>query len=236
MIVPPSLRKEMRELLHRSHLDYESMMRRTRNTECWPGIKKELKQIAASCDACQKTRPRNQKEPLKQHEEGHIVWEKLGLDFFEFRDRHYLIKVDYFSNFIEVEHMICTTSNTIVKLKQQFARYGIPKLIIPDSGPQFTAEKFKEFTKQWNIVHNTSSPGHLHSNGKAESAVKTIKCLMKRTLSAGTYLFEGLLELRNTPRQDVGHSSAQIMFGRPTRSLLPSKANNNNYSDPEFLA
>ncbi|KAK3698487.1 hypothetical protein RRG08_053455 [Elysia crispata] len=26
------------------------------------------------------------------------------------------------------------------------------------------------------------------------------------------------------------------MFRRPTRSLLPSKANNNNYSDPEFQA
>ena len=82
MIVPSSRRKEMRELLHRSHLGYSSMMGRTRNTVYWPGINKDLKQIAASCDACQKTRPRNQKEPLKQHEEGQIAWEKMGLDFF----------------------------------------------------------------------------------------------------------------------------------------------------------
>ncbi|KAK3780770.1 hypothetical protein RRG08_001875 [Elysia crispata] len=45
--------------------------------------------------------------------------------------------------------------------------------------------------------------------------------------------YEGL---RNTLRQDVGHSPAQIMFGRSTRSLLLSKACNMNYSDPEFQA
>ena len=135
MIVPSSRRKEMRELLHRSHLG--SMMGRTRNTVYWPGINKDLKQIAASCDACQKTRPRNQKEPLKQHEEGQIAWEKMGLDFFlKLRDRHYLIIVDYFSNFIKVEHLTSTTtSHTIIrKLKQQFVRYVIPKLIISDNG------------------------------------------------------------------------------------------------------
>ncbi|KAK3780771.1 hypothetical protein RRG08_001876 [Elysia crispata] len=194
-------------------------MRRTRNTVCLPGINKELKQIAAPCYACQKKRPRNQKEPLQKHEEGKITWEKLGLDFFEFGDRHYLIIVDYFSNFIEVKHMTSTTaSHTIGTLKQQ---YRIPKLIISDNRPQFTAEKFKEFTKRWNIVHNTSSSGHPQSNSKAESVVKTIKYLMKRFWNAETDPYEGL---KNTPRQGVGHSPEQIMFRRSSRTLLLSKA------------
>ncbi|KAK3780772.1 hypothetical protein RRG08_001877 [Elysia crispata] len=194
-------------------------MRRTRNTVCLPGLNKELKQIAAPCYACQKTRPRNQKEPLQQHEEGKVTWEKLRLDFFEFGDRHYLIIVDYFSNFNEVKHMTSTTaSHTIGTLKQQ---YGILKFIISDNRPQFTAEKFKEFTTRWNIVHNTSSSGHPQSNSKAGSVVKIIKYLMKRFWNAGTDPYEGL---KNTPRQGVGHSSEQITFGRSSQLLLQSKA------------
>lgn len=34
--------------------------------------------------------------------------------------------------------------------------------------------------------------------------------------------FEGLLEQRNTPRQDTGLSPNRMMFGRPTRTLAPT--------------
>ncbi|GFS01193.1 Pol polyprotein [Elysia marginata] len=142
VVVPSALRKEMKEILHNAHLGHDSMMRRARNTVFWPGINNELRQMAASCDACQRSKPKNQKEPLHQHDEGKTPWEKVGLDFCEFGDRQYLIVVDYFSNFIEVEHMTSTTTtHTISKLKQLFARYRIPKTIVSDNGTQFTARK-----------------------------------------------------------------------------------------------
>ncbi|GFR91029.1 Pol polyprotein [Elysia marginata] len=191
--------------------------------------------MAASCDACQRSKPKNQKEPLHQHDEGNTPWEKVGLDFCEFGNRQYLIVVDYFSNFIEVEHMTSTTTaHTISKLKQLFARYGIPKTIVSDNGPQFTAEKFQQFAKRWNILHKTSSPGHPQANGKAEAAVKIIKMLMKRATNAETDPYKALLELRNTPRQDVGLSPAQIMFGRSRRSMLPSRPEQQKLTDQTF--
>ncbi|RUS90003.1 hypothetical protein EGW08_002270 [Elysia chlorotica] len=223
VIIPLSLRSEMKDKLHRSHLGYDSMTRRARETVYWPGINRDLKQLAESCDACQINKPSNQKEPLKQHEEGNRPWQKVGLDFFEIGGRQYLLIVDYFSGFIEVEHMqLTTTTHTVLKLKQQFARFGIPNMIISDNGPQFSSGKFKEFTEKWNIIHKTSSPGNPRSNGKAEAAVKVIKSMMKRAANAETDPYEGLLELRNTPKQETGLSPAQIMFGRKTRSLLPS--------------
>ncbi|GFS21254.1 Pol polyprotein [Elysia marginata] len=235
VVVPSALRKEMKEILHSAHLSHDSMMRRARNIVFWPGINNELRQMAASCDACQRSKPKNQKEPLHQHDEGKTPSEKVGLDFCEFGDRQYLIVVDYFSNFIEVEHMTSTaTAHTISKLKQLFARYGIPKTIVSDNGPQFTAEKFQQFAKRWNILHKTSSPGHPQSNGRAEAAVKIIKTLMKRATNAETDPYEGLLELRNTPRQDVGLSPAQIMFGRSTRSMLPSRPEQRKLADQTF--
>ena len=70
--------------------------------------------------------------------------------------------------------------------------------------------------------HATSSPEHHKSNGKAEATEKITKIIMRKALLDGTDQYEALLELRNTLRQDTGLSPAKMMFGRNTRSVLPS--------------
>jgi len=72
------------------------------------------------------------------------------------------------------------------------------------------------------ILHVTSSPRHHNENGKAEAAVKSAKSMLKPTASQHQDEYLALSELRNTPRQDVRKSPAEIMFGRVTRSLLPT--------------
>ena len=94
--------------------------------------------------------------------------------------------------------------------------------MVTDSGPQFLSPEFRKFTTNWAIKHAMSSPEHHQSNGKAEAAAKTTKTMMRKALRDGTDQYEALLELRNTPRQDTGLSPAKMMFGRNTRSLLPS--------------
>ena len=56
---------------------------------------------------------------------------------------------------------------------------------------------------------------------KPEAAVKSVKNLLKRTSHDKSGQCLALLEMRNTPRQDVNRSPAQIVFGRFTRSVLP---------------
>ena len=46
--------------------------------------------------------------------------------------------------------------------------------------------------------------------------------MLKRTALQHQDEYLALLELRNTPRQDVRKSPAEIMFGKVTRSLLPT--------------
>ena len=51
---------------------------------------------------------------------------------------------DYFSNFVEVDHLRSTTSGAVIKhLKAHFARHRIPEVVISDNGPQLSAEEFK---------------------------------------------------------------------------------------------
>jgi len=56
---------------------------------------------------------------------------------------------------------------------------------------------------------------------KPEAAVKSVKNLLKRTSHDKSGQCLALLEMRNTPRQDVNRSPAHILFGRFTRSVLP---------------
>lgn len=95
-------------------------------------------------------------------------------------------------------------------------------MIVSDGGPQFSCSEFNLFAKDWHIIHVTSSPMHQQANGKAEAAVKSMKKLLIKTQKEGSDPLEALLEHRNTPRQDVGLSPAELMFKRKTRLLVPS--------------
>jgi hypothetical protein len=70
------------------------------------GIAKDVKQLADNCEICQESKPRNCRETLKQHDNGAYPWNKIGLDSFEIKGRNYLIAVDYYSNFIEVDYLL----------------------------------------------------------------------------------------------------------------------------------
>ena len=205
------------------------MIRRMRTTVFWPGALQEVRQIADCCDACQRHKPANQKETLHPHEVGTLPWEKIGADLCEIDGENYLVVVDYFSNFIEIDFLTTTTTLQIVrKLKGMFARWGIPCQIMTDCGSQFTSEEFRNFLKNWGISQVTSSPHYHQSNGKAESAVKIIKQMIKKCKENDEDAFRGLLELRNSPRQDTDRSPAELMLGRKPRSLLPSKPHSSN--------
>jgi transposase InsO family protein len=223
ILVPQALRNEMRKRLHAAHLGYDSMLRRARELLFWPGMAQDIKQTADSCEACQQMKPCNQKETLIQHGESPRPWMKVGTDLFECDGRAYLLTVDYYSSFIEVDYLTGTTANDVItKLQGQFARYGIPAEIVSDQGPQYTSAQFQQMTEEWGITHTMSSPGHHQSNGKAEAAVKTVKHMLYKCLQNNSNPYMAMLELRNTPMQDTGLSPTQMMFGHFTRTRLPA--------------
>lgn len=224
VIVPKTLRQDIKAKLHAAHLGYDSMMRRARTTVFWPGMGHEIKLLADQCETCQHHKPANQREPLVHHEEGESPWDKVGIDLCENHGQDYLIVVDYFSNFTEIDSLTTTTTTQIIKkLKILFARWGIPKAIVSDCGPQFTSSEFRRFTDLWGIIHKTSSPHHHQSNGKAEAAVKSMKAMLKKCEENNQDPFRALLELRSTPKQDTHLSPAELMLGRRPRTLLPTK-------------
>ncbi len=85
-----------------------------------------METFVTHCPECQKnTAPH--REPLMPSKLPSYPWEKVGTDLFEMDKTTYLIVVDYFSQFIEVQKRSNTTaSGVITALKAIFARHGIP--------------------------------------------------------------------------------------------------------------
>ncbi|KAK5866506.1 hypothetical protein PBY51_020693 [Eleginops maclovinus] len=100
---------------------------------------------------------------------------------------------------------------------------GIPDVVVSDNGPQYNSQEFQRFCQLWEFQHRTSSPGYPQSNGKAESAVKTAKRLMRKAKAAGEDPYLSMLDHRNTPTEGLKTSPAQRLLCRRTRTLLPTR-------------
>ena len=128
-LIPISLRPKVLARLHRSHIGIEGCLRRARESVYWPGMTAALKNYVNRCDVCRTFETSQQKENLHQHKIPDKPWSKVATDLFEFNNRQYLVTVDYYSNFCEVDRMeSSTTSKAVIsKLKQHFSTTWHPK-------------------------------------------------------------------------------------------------------------
>ena len=128
------MRREMKQKVHAGCTGINSCLRRAREFIYWPGISAEIRQYVESCDTCSSYSIMQSKEPLFMHEVPSRPWEKIGTDIFTLNGRHYLITVDYYSQFFEIDYLTETSSEALItKLKHHFARHGIPDIVISDN-------------------------------------------------------------------------------------------------------
>ena len=222
IIIPHALREKVLGLLHQAHTGIQGCMRRAREVVYWPGLNSDVERLVTSCETCQMFQRNQPKEHMITHPIPTRPWEMVGCDLLDFEDKAYMVVVDYYSDFIEVDRLNKKNADEIIfKLKAQFARHGIPDRFISDNGPPFGSERFKEFAETWEFEHILSSPYYPQSNGKAENAVKQIKNLLKKAQEANTDAYLALLELRNVPSESMATSPCQRLFSRRTRTRIP---------------
>ena len=225
-IVPRCLREEIVKRLHRTHLGVTGTLKRARESVYWPGMNGQLRDFILRCETCRAVKVKAQpKEPLMPHDRPPRAWAKVGIDLFVIGTRNFLITVDYWSNFFEIDLLWSTDTAAVVKcLKRHFARYGTPDEVITDNGPQFTSTGFSAFAETWMFHHKTTSPYRPQANGMVESAVKTAKMLIRTAEHSGGDVWMAMLDFRNTPSQGMATSPAQRMFNRRTQTSVPISA------------
>ena len=154
-------------------------------------------------------------------------WSKIGTDLFEIGPENYLIIIDYYSKFPEVIRIPNKTAHAVISAtKSVFAREGIPDTVVSDNGPCYDNQQYRDFACEWEFHHVKISAGYSQSNGQVESAVKTVKRLMKKAYKTGQDPYISLLEFRNTPFDGTdGFSPSQLLKSRILKSKLPTADN-----------
>ena len=220
VIIPSSLSPEMLQKLHGSHQGAESTIRRAREVMFWPGMQAAIRDTCQTCGTCAQYMTQRPAEPMLSHDIPSLPWSKVSLDLFSLDGKDYLVTVDHYSDFFELDALKSTNANTVIqKMKKNFARFGIPKECVTDNGPQFDSHKYAQFAKEYGFTMVKSSPYHSQGNGKAESAVKVAKTVLKKSRYEDPYL--ALLANRNTPQQSHTYSPAQRLMSRKLRDILP---------------
>ena len=116
----------------------------------------------------------------------------------------YLVTVDYHSGYFELDKLTDITSGAVIqKLKEHFSRHGCPELLVSDNASQYSSSLFKTFARDW-------------------GAVKVAKRILRKSNSSGEDPYIALLNLRNTPTEGLNTSPAQRLFGRRTKSMMPT--------------
>ncbi|XP_046405335.1 uncharacterized protein K02A2.6-like [Ischnura elegans] len=192
----------------------------------WPELRKDLENITKTCTGCQITQ--NSPSYSKKH---HWEWPEYPgirwhLDFAgPFQGSMYLIVIDAHSKWPEVFKMKnIRTDSTIDVLHTLIAKWGIPKTIVTDNGPQLTSSEFKKFCHENGIRHLFTAPYNPSSNGLAERGVQTFKkALTAATNDKGSNnqkLQRWLLKYRSTPHCFTGKPPAELQVGRQLRKKL----------------
>lgn len=119
-----------------------------------------------------------------------------------------------------------TSSETIEKLRDCFARFGLPDTIVSDNGRQFTSSELATFCSKNGIKHMTTAPYCPQSNGAAENAVKSFKSGMFKALSdpakkgnsTDTLMNRYLFYYRSSVHATTLETPYKLMFGREMRT------------------
>ncbi|XP_064955645.1 uncharacterized protein LOC103986523 [Musa acuminata AAA Group] len=143
----------------------------------WPTMCRDAKAYVQRCSWCQQhaRTPRQPAVPLSPID---CAWPfaQWGLDLLgpfpsaSGQRKYIIVGVDYFTKWVEAEPLATTTEHQMEKFvwKNLVTRFGLPRAIVTDNGPQFVGTRFREFCAGHGIQLRFSSVAHPQTNGLAE--------------------------------------------------------------------
>ena len=94
-------------------------------------------------------------------------WQHVAKDLFDCLGEKWLICIDYYSEYFELEMMKNGThgDEIVTHSKKCFSTHRIPEEMTSGNEPPFNGYEFTESSQKYGFRHNTSSPQHAQANG-----------------------------------------------------------------------
>lgn len=172
-IVPSALRARVLEMAHSGHLGIVKLKQRCRNLIWWPGIDRDLEAMVRDCAACLVSGKTGAPAPPPLHPVPWPAqpWDHIQLDICgeiygaPHHQRFLVVAYDLHAKWPEVTPVGTVTSRAVIDILQSlFSRWGLPKAITTDNGPQFISTEFSAFLEACGVRQNQNSV--LPSTGK----------------------------------------------------------------------
>jgi hypothetical protein len=110
IIIPPSLRKKMLNLIHKSHLGIVKSKSRAREVMYWPAMNADIK-LSVLCRVSETAKQRTS-VPTPTPD---LPYSHVGTDVFEFKGKKYLILLDCYLKYIDAIELRSETTTAIIE-------------------------------------------------------------------------------------------------------------------------
>ena len=239
--VPPSFRRLIFDQLHSlSHPGIRASQQLITERYVWPGINKDVRQWARSCQKCQEAKvhrhitapPGTFLTPDARFDHLHI--DIVGPLPLSQGFRYLLTVIDRFTRWPEAIPLTDITAESIASafISRLVSNFGVPSTVTTDRGSQFESSLFSLVTSLLGITRISTTAYHPSSNAMVERFHLQLKGSIKAYQDTTKWieiLPLALLGIRNTIKADLHCTPAQLIYGTtlrlPGQFITPTSSN-----------
>lgn len=228
--IPKTLRHMIFDCLHNiSHAGIRASKKLIGSRFFWPHMNTDVASWTKTCIKCQISKvQRHTISPIQNFAIPKGRFEHIHIDLVgplppSGGCTHILTVIERFTRWPEAFPLTNTSAKTVAKtlFQQYMTRFGIPFTITTDQGSNFESVLFQEFSKFLGCHRIRTNSYHPQSNGMVERFHRTLKCALRARAGKNNNWKDELpivlLGFRNSVKEDLQCSSAEMVFGQTLR-------------------
>lgn len=236
VVVPSDMRQQLIQNFHESEFGGHGGINKTYKgllkNFYFPKMFQEIRKFVRGCKECQRhkvpgTQPAGKMTVKDRQLRPHqlVSIDLVGpLVTSRSQNKFILTILDEQSKYLIAKPMRSATSENVIKiLKSQLIYvFGVPEIILSDSGSQFTSATFENFCKSFGIKHNTV-PVHYPRGNPVERVHRTIKAQISIFIKGQQKTWDEHLDhvvfAYNTAiHESTGFAPSTLVFGQSPRT------------------